>query len=237
MSRITKTVCSIASFRPESIGPRPLVLFLHGGGECGNDNFYQMVGTMGAANLAERWPDAFIMAPQAPGGQLTPEEFARMMKSANPFNMSVGKSPDSGKGTRGWNRDYLMRVCQIIRGMIADGLVDRRRVYVTGLSMGGGGTVRILSVDPDLFAAAAPICPSMNGETFMILQQCPQDGPLDLHRLHRPSAGTPRLLSQRLPKAAGRRANGSPSDDLYAGRTRRLRHRLPQRPDQCRTAG
>ncbi len=157
-------------YRPDGAGPRPLVLFLHGGGECGDDNFFQMVGTMGAACLAERWPDAYIMAPQAPGSLMTPEELARLMKNANPFNMSVGKAPDSGKGARGWNRDYLLRVCQVIRGMIADGLVDRRRVYVTGLSMGGGGTVRILSVDPDLFAAAAPICPSMNGETFMILQ-------------------------------------------------------------------
>lgn len=157
-------------FRPTGTEPRPLVLFLHGGGESGNDNFFQMVGSLGAACLAERWPDAYIMAPQAPGTLMTPEEFNRLMKSANPFDMRVGKQPESVKGARGWNRDYLMRVCQVIRGMIADGLVDRRRVYVTGLSMGGGGTVRILSVDPDLFAAAAPVCPSMNGETFQILQ-------------------------------------------------------------------
>ena len=53
--------------------------------------------------------------------------------------------------------------------MVADGKVDERRIYVIGLSMGGAGTLRALSVDPGLFAAAAPICPSMNGETYAIL--------------------------------------------------------------------
>jgi predicted peptidase len=124
---------------------------------------------MGAANLAERFPDMYIMAPQAPGDQLTAADFERLMKAGNPFDMRVGKTPDSGKGARGWNRDYLSKICKVIRGMISNGKVDPKRVYVTGMSMGGGGTLRILSVDPDLFTAAAPICPSMNGETYMIL--------------------------------------------------------------------
>jgi len=156
-------------YSPEVSGPRPLVLFLHGGGETGNDNFSQMVGTIGAASLAERWPDSYIMAPQAPGKQMTPEEFQEIMKTANPFDMINDKFPYSGKCTSGWNRDYLSKVCRIIRDMISDGRVDERRVYVIGLSMGGAGTLRALSVDPELFAAAAPICPSMNNETYNIL--------------------------------------------------------------------
>jgi predicted peptidase len=155
---------------PEVSGPRPLVLFLHGGGECGTDHNAQLLGTMGAVNIAERWPDVYVMAPQAPGGPMPAGGMQQVQQVlGNPFDMRIGKLPDSGKTGRGWNRDYLVKVCQIIRNMIAAGKVDPRRVCVTGLSMGGGGTLRAMSVDPDLFAAAAPVCPSMNGETYMIL--------------------------------------------------------------------
>ena len=54
--------------------------------------------------------------------------------------------------------------------MVADGAVDARRVYVTGISMGGAGVLRTLSVDPELFAAAAPVCPTMTPETSAILR-------------------------------------------------------------------
>ena len=41
-------------YEPECMGKRPLVLFLHGGGECGEDNELQLTGTLGALRLAER---------------------------------------------------------------------------------------------------------------------------------------------------------------------------------------
>ncbi|MBP0986616.1 MAG: prolyl oligopeptidase family serine peptidase, partial [Oscillospiraceae bacterium] len=54
--------------------------------------------------------------------------------------------------------------------MIDEGKVDPKRIYVTGMSMGGAGTVRAMSVGSDLFAAAVPVCPSMTPETFTILK-------------------------------------------------------------------
>lgn len=161
-------------YEPEAFGPRPLVLFLHGGGECGEDNLIQLTGTLGALRLAEKWPEMYVMAPQAPAGALTMEEnFEVMKKRGNPFRVEMGMTPFALKGERGWNRDYLGKVADIIRKMIADGKVDRRRVYVIGMSMGGGGTINMVSVAPDLFAAAAPICPSMNGESYAQLLHWP----------------------------------------------------------------
>ena len=36
--------------------------------------------------------------------------------------------------------------------------IDRNRVYLTGLSMGGLGTFDLLARRPELFAAAVPVC-------------------------------------------------------------------------------
>ena len=162
-------------YTPACSKKRPLVLFLHGGGESGEDNLLQMTGTIGALELAKRFPEMYVMAPQAPGGGITMEEhFAILKKRGNPFRVEMGALPMAMKGERGWNRDYLGRVIDIIRRMIEEGKVDERRVYVTGMSMGGAGTIQAVSIAPDLFAAAAPICPSMNGETYTHLLQWPK---------------------------------------------------------------
>jgi len=51
--------------------------------------------------------------------------------------------------------DYAM---SMIDRAIAERSVDPNRIYVTGLSMGGGGTWNFLNQFPDRVAAAAPIC-------------------------------------------------------------------------------
>lgn len=161
-------------YQPEAAGPRPLILFLHGGGGSGEDNRLQLTDTIGAIKLAERLPDMYVLAPQAPAGGLTMEEmFARMRAKGDPYKVILGSDPDNDKNDRGWNREYLGRVCDVIRGMIADGRVDAHRVYVTGMSMGGFGTLKAVSIAPELFAACAPICPSMNGESYPILENFP----------------------------------------------------------------
>ena len=162
-------------YEPNAHGPRPLILFLHGGGACGTDNMQQLTDTLGPIKLAERLPDMYVMAPQAPAGNITMEEMvARNNARHNPFQVIVGEDAPNGEKDRGWVRGYLGKVADLIRRMIDEGKVDPHRVYVTGLSMGGCGTIKMVSVAPDLFAACVPICPSMNGETWPILANFPE---------------------------------------------------------------
>ncbi len=161
-------------YAPKADAPRPLILFLHGGGECGADNLLQLTGTLGAIKLAERFPDMFVLAPQAPDyGMSMQDMFERMKAKGDPFKVIVGADTSIGTGDRGWNRDYVGRVCDLIRKLIAEGKVDAERVYALGVSMGGAGVITTVSVAPDLFAAAVPICPSMNGDSFPLLANWP----------------------------------------------------------------
>lgn len=50
------------------------------------------------------------------------------------------------------------RVMEMVDKALTDFNVDERRLYVTGLSNGGGGTWNMLSRYGDRFAAAVPIC-------------------------------------------------------------------------------
>jgi len=105
---------------------RPLLLFLHGYGECGDD--LEKVKVHGPPKLISKF-DALagcvIVSPQCP---------------VNSW----------------WRVDALkVLVEEVIQ---ARGDIDRRRLYVTGLSMGGYGTWSFLSRYPDYFAAAIPIC-------------------------------------------------------------------------------
>jgi predicted peptidase len=52
----------------------------------------------------------------------------------------------------------MAMVIDLMEKIKADFPVDPRRIYVTGLSMGGYGTWDLISRMPDYFAAAVPIC-------------------------------------------------------------------------------
>lgn len=146
-------------YSPKATTPRPLLLFLHGGGNGGTDNIQQVCTDYGIVQFAQKYPDFYVMCPTAP--QPTP--------TGLPVNMGRDFAHSDMTGKFGWYREYLAAVCDIIREMIAEGKVDGRRVYVTGMSMGGAGTIRAMSVGAGLFAAAVPICPTMTPETFHIL--------------------------------------------------------------------
>jgi predicted peptidase len=111
----------------------PLLLFLHGLGECG-DNELERVKIHGPPKLVEARPDFpfVVVSPQClppPGG----------------FN----DVPTA------WKPEPLN---QLVDHVLANMRIDPARVYVTGLSMGGYGTWRLVAAHPKRFAAALPIC-------------------------------------------------------------------------------
>ncbi len=120
----------------------PLVLFLHGAGERGDNNEAQLVhGMEDFAKRRDKYP-AFIIAPQCPNNKKwieVPWDGDRHTAPADPS-------------------DTLAMCHELIGKMMKEQPVDPSRVYVTGLSMGGFGTFDAATRWPELFAAAAPIC-------------------------------------------------------------------------------
>jgi predicted peptidase len=67
-----------------------------------------------------------------------------------PFILVSPQSPG-----RGWNSDTLNA---LLNDIIRKYRVDKHRIYLTGLSMGGFGTWSLAAEHPERFAAIVPIC-------------------------------------------------------------------------------
>jgi len=106
----------------------PLILFLHGAGERGND--LSLVKIHGIPKIVEQHPEFQFIAisPQCPSD-------------------------------RWWVDPWLLEALNaLLDQTIANYRVDVRRIYLTGLSMGGFGTWALAMMFPEKFAAIAPIC-------------------------------------------------------------------------------
>ncbi len=121
----------------------PLILFLHGMGERGTD--LELVKIHGIPKIIKTQKDfPFIsISPQCPIEYVWRE------------------------------KEMLQAVESLILKIIKNYRVDKTRVYVTGLSMGGRGTWAIATHRPDLFAAAVPICGGGDPRTAGLLRDLP----------------------------------------------------------------
>ncbi len=122
----------------------PLVLFMHGAGERGNDNNIQIthVKKLFASYSNQIKYPCFVVAPQCPKG----ERWVEVNWSAKSHS-----TPEQAS----W---AMQKTLQLIDSLVKKYPIDTRRLYVTGLSMGGYGTWDIITRYPNKFAAAIPIC-------------------------------------------------------------------------------
>ena len=117
-------------------GVYPLLLFLHGSDERGND-----------LNILKRkGPPSFLDK-----------------NSDFPFIVVSPQCPQN----RDWDTQSLLALLDHIENTLP---VDKNKVYVTGLSMGGFGAWNLAQAAPERFAAIAPICGGGNFERLCIMR-------------------------------------------------------------------
>lgn len=111
----------------------PLVVFLHGAGERGYDGLRQTQVGLGAAI------------------RFNPQRWP-----------AVVVFPQLPPG-RSWTPETEPIGMNAIEATISEFSVDTTRVYLTGLSMGGHGSLFLASRHPERFAAVVAICPTIGG--------------------------------------------------------------------------
>jgi len=133
--------------KPQHYDPQqkyPLVLFMHGAGERGNDNKAQLkhvVHIFTTPENRQKYP-CFVLAPQCPTGKGWSE--------VN-WGAKTHQQPEKPSGP-------LAMTLQVIEQLKKEFSIDADRLYVGGLSMGGYGTWDVIARHPEMFAAAVPMC-------------------------------------------------------------------------------
>ena len=125
----------------------PVHLFLHGSGERGNDNSSQLThgGKLFLKKENREKYNSWVIFPQCSKNDRWPSLSSDQWdKSFNNNNSKPNKS--------------LGLVIRLMDKFIEKKQVDKQRIYLSGLSMGGMGTFEILFRRPNMFAAATPIC-------------------------------------------------------------------------------
>jgi predicted peptidase len=137
----------------------PAVLFLHGAGECGNDNRKQLTYLpewMARPQWREKYA-CYLIAPQCPCDKWwsirRPEEGATADAAHKPGEADIALS--------------------ILDALASELPIDPAREYLTGLSMGGYGTWALAAEHPQRFAAVVPLCGAGNRSWASRLRDVP----------------------------------------------------------------
>jgi predicted esterase len=121
----------------------PLILFLHGSGERGDELDRVKTNGLPKELAAGREVPAIVLSPQCPAGMR-------------------------------WEGELMVAgLDALLDDALARYRVDPRRVYVTGLSMGGFGTWALAAAHPERFAAIAPVCGGGDPDAAFALRRVP----------------------------------------------------------------
>jgi len=145
----------------DTIRKYPLVIFLHGSGERGNDNKAQLKwGVMNfATDKAMVLHPAFVIAPQCPKNQT----WSNVENYLNGGSIKIKSTPSKP----------MALLIELIHQFVKKYNVDSNRIYITGLSMGGYGTYDALARYPELFAAGVPVCGAADTATAKKIAKIP----------------------------------------------------------------
>ena len=135
----------------DSLKKYPLVLLLHGAGERGTDNEQQLQwgGSLFLKPEKRRTFPCFVVVPQCPEN----EYWASVKFQRDQYPLDLDFNYKAYTITRA-----LKTVIELLENMKENEGVDRRRVYIMGLSMGGMGTLEAVYRYPRMFAGAVAIC-------------------------------------------------------------------------------
>lgn len=141
-------------YTPENTSqPLPLVLSNHGSGDQMTLLANRVTLAWAEPGVQDKYP-SYVLAPVYP-------------------------QVSGSAGANEYQDEVIEKTMALIQSLVDQGKVDPNRIYIEGKSMGGGNTVKIANLYPDVFAAAMPLCcTNSTGGTFEEAAQNLKDLPM-----------------------------------------------------------
>jgi len=131
----------------------PLIIFLHGAFEKGEDNELQLQigGRFFMRDSIRKNYPAFVLFPQCPANDAWAYFENKLdLTTGNYTNWHFPFKPEPTAVTAG--------LLKLISRLLESDSIDKSRVYIAGLSQGGMGVLDIIARKPEWFAAGISMC-------------------------------------------------------------------------------
>ncbi len=132
----------------------PLMVLLHGSGERGMDNQAQLKHFLPLVNngaVRRKYPFIYVI-PQCPKGK----SWSHLVFARDSASFQMPKQPT--------------RPLQMVNGLLQQlgqvYKIDSKHQYISGLSMGGFGTLEFVAFYPKIFKAALPVCGGVHPDLY-----------------------------------------------------------------------
>ena len=142
----------------------PLIIFLHGSGERGNNNEAQLVH--GAKlflrdDVRKEYP-AIVVFPQC----AIQSSWSNMTAALDKDGKRKFNFQEAGEPTKA-----MALLMGLLKELPVSYFIKKKQMYAAGLSMGGMGTYELVRRNPKIFAAAIPICGGANTATAPLMKK------------------------------------------------------------------
>jgi pimeloyl-ACP methyl ester carboxylesterase len=136
----------------------PLVIFLHG---FMSNNRLGLRRVFGLGNIQGPEFNIYDFVPEPGQSDLEVTRYWPEMP-----NVDYIVAAPLARGSAGYEGIPEQDIYDMIDDIKSRFNIDEDRLYLTGLSMGGGGTIRLAITRPDVWAAIAPTCAGISGENI-----------------------------------------------------------------------
>lgn len=141
----------------------PLILYLHGAGSRGNDNFKELdnIAYYFISHKVQKNNPTFVLAPQCPLNSV----WMQLDSASTPF-MHYNQDNASEK-------IEITLIVSLLNDLINKYPIDKNRMFIIGFSMGATGVWDIITRYPEMFASASVIGGASDTSKAYLLKSTP----------------------------------------------------------------
>jgi predicted peptidase len=135
----------------------PLVIYLHGAGSKGEDHIKPKTEPLAKwlrTDDVQRQYPCFVLIPQCAAG----EDPTGLPRNWTNWENQRGAKSTEWKVSLPEPSDQLQGAMALLRETLKNDRIDPQRIYLTGMSMGGSGSLNWASREPERFAAIVSVC-------------------------------------------------------------------------------